>query len=238
MEMSPLAEVLLRVEQTAAAGVLPTVLFDLDSTLFATAGRDVVILGEFAAAHGDPDFSRLAAEVRADEIGWDVGEPLRQRGFANEEVLKALKEYWKKCFFTDDYVVHDIPNPGSSEYANAVHDRGGMVYYLTGRHVEGMGVGTVRALTKHGFPFWRGRTTLHLKPVFAMADKPYKRMAIDDLNSLCGKVIATFDNEPENCNLFQAAFPDAMNFWVDTEHSPHSEALHPDLIRVEDFLIT
>ncbi|MBT3224356.1 MAG: hypothetical protein HN348_35260 [Proteobacteria bacterium] len=236
METSPLAEVLLKVEQTAAAGVLPTVLFDLDSTLFATAGRDIVILAEFAASHGDHEFSRLAAQVGIEEIGWDVSVPLRQRGFADEAVLQELKEYWKKCFFTDEYVIHDIPNPGSIGYTNAVHERGGMVYYLTGRHIEGMGVGTARALTKHGFPFWRGRTTLHLKPLFTMADKPYKQMAIDDLNSLQGKVVATFDNEPENCNLFQAAFPDAMNFWVDTEHSPQVEALHPALIRVEDFL--
>ena len=68
-----------------------------------------------------------------------------------------------------------------------------------------------------------------------MDDAEYKQAAIEDIRSHHGEVVATFDNEPANCNIFQAAFPDALNFFVDTEHSPDAEPLHPSLLHIKDF---
>jgi hypothetical protein len=98
-----------------------------------------------------------------------------------------------------------------------------------------MELGTVRALTDRGFPFWRGRCVVHLKPSFEMNDRAFKDDALDDIRSYQGRVVATFENEPENANLFLRAFPDALHFFLETIHSPNAERPSPELIRSEDF---
>ena len=51
-----------------------------------------------------------------------------------------------------------------AEFVKACHDRGALVYYLTGRHIHGMEQGTIAALVDKGFPIFGGRAMLQLKP--------------------------------------------------------------------------
>jgi len=237
MTIHPLLQVLRRIEAAREDNVLPIVVFDLDSTLFATAGRNMVILQDFAKAHQNnfEGLDELILSVSHADLGWDIRAPLMARGVSDKALLDAVMDFWKARFFTDEYVVHDHPNPGAVDFVHQVHEAGALVYYLTGRHVQGMSVGTIQALTNSGFPYWRGRTILHLKPSFTMDDAVYKQQAIDDINSHQGAVVATFDNEPANCNIFQSSFGKALNFFVDTEHSPEPAPLNPDLIHIQDF---
>jgi beta-phosphoglucomutase-like phosphatase (HAD superfamily) len=232
-----LAQVVDDVAGRSARGQLPVVVFDLDSTLFSTQPRNLRILREFAAAHGErwPEVRRVAADLTAEDMGWSLANDARSGGLDREEALAALGEFWRERFFTDAYVTSDEPAPGAVEYVRAVHAAGGFVYYLTGRHIHGMGEGTVRALTAAGFPLWRGRTALHLKPTWEMGDRAFKDQALADIRSLHGPVVATFENEPENANLFVAAFPEALHFWIQTVHSPKAVEPHPALIRFTDF---
>ncbi len=232
-----LAEVLEIVERTVAGGRLPLVVFDLDSTLFSTADRNLRILSEFASEFS-VDFPELAAHIgqlTGDDMGWSVLEPLARRGYAPEGLQERFMPFWVARFFTDDYVREDAPNPGAVEYVNACHDRGAMIYYLTGRHRGGMEHGTVASLHDNGFPYWRGRAVLHLKPNFEMPDLAYKAEAVADIRSYMAPVVATYENEPGNANLFLRSFPTGLHFFVETEHSPEAEAPSDDLIRVPDF---
>ena len=237
MGRQKLAEVLDRIEATVAGGRLPLVVFDLDSTLFSTGARNLRILTEFAREHGAalPGLPDHVAALGAEDFGWTVLEPLAERGYAPEGLAKAFMPYWVGRFFTDEYVQHDPPNPGASTFVNACHARGAMIYYLTGRHRGGMEVGTVASLSSNGFPYWRGRAVLHLKPSFEMQDLAYKTEAIADIRSYLSPVVATFENEPGNANLFLESFPDGLHFLLETEHSPDAAAPHDDLIRVPDF---
>jgi hypothetical protein len=236
MNTHPLVQVLRRIDEAQAGQRLPVVVFDLDSTLFATAGRNKKILTDFADENRDREgLAALISTIEHSDLGWDIRAPLRARGVSDNELLSALFNYWKERFFTDEYVVHDFPNAGAVDYVRTVHEAGALVYYLTGRHVNGMSLGTVQSLTNHRFPYWRGRAILHLKPTFTMDDALYKQEAISDINSHGGEVIATFDNEPANCNIFQKNFPGALNFFVDTEHSPEPEPLDPALLHIPDF---
>jgi hypothetical protein len=235
MSQQQLLDVLDRIQGLVSRGRLPVVVFDLDSTLFATQDRNMAILEEYAGQSDHADVVAAAAKINRDDLGWNPTQPLLATGL-NPALLSDFGRFWKERFFTDAFVVRDTPHLGAVTFVNHVHERGALVYYLTGRHVDGMGVGTVQALTRHGFPFWRGRTTLHLKPNFEMPDRAYKQMAVDDIRSNCGEVVATFDNEPENCNIFQENFPEALNFWIDTEHSPDAVALNPALLRIDSFI--
>lgn len=235
-----LREVFTRIDDGLAEGVLPLVVFDLDSTLFTTGPRNLRILREFARAGADrwPDVGALVETLASDDMGWGIDECLRERGIADDRILRELRSFWYQRFFTDEYLEVDLPVPGAAEFVTACHDRGAMIYYLTGRHVGGMEVGTVRALTSHGFPYWRGRCALHLKPSFEMSDRAFKDDALADVRSYRGRVVATFENEPGNANAFSRAFPGALHFLMSTIHSPRAEAPLPGLIPNDDFRLS
>jgi beta-phosphoglucomutase-like phosphatase (HAD superfamily) len=234
-----LREVFTRIERSLSGGVLPLVVFDLDSTLFSTAPRNLRILREFVELHAPrhPYLREVTSTTGVEDMGWNVHDDLRRLGVDDEELLASLADFWRERFFSDDYLLHDTPVPGAVEFVEACHDRGALVYYLTGRHVGGMEVGTVRALTRRGFPFWNGRCVLHLKPSPEMNDRAFKDEALDDIRSYLGRVIATFENEPENANLFAQAFPEALHFLLLTIHSPEAESPSPALIRSGDFVL-
>ena len=234
---SKLREVFPRITEALADGALPIVLFDLDSTLFETGSRNLRILREFAEAQSGahPALTELVAGLTIDDMGWNVHESFARRGVDDEALLQSLRDFWFERFFTDDYVKTDLPAPGSVDYVNHCHQAGAMIYYLSGRHVGGMETGTVQALTDHGFPFWRGRCAIHLKPSFDMADRSFKDEAVADIRSYKGRVVASFENEPGNANLFLEAFPGALHFLLDTVTSPEPETPSPELVVVPDF---
>lgn len=232
-----LREVLERIDAALLEGVLPLAVFDLDSTLFTTAPRNLRILREFAHAGAGrwPEVAQTVATLAIEDMGWGVADCLRERGLSDGSMLRELRAFWQKRFFSDAYLEHDLPVPGAVEFVSACHDRGAMIYYLTGRHVGGMEVGTVRALGAHGFPFWRGRCVLHLKPSSDMSDRAFKDDALEDVRSYRGRVVATFENEPGNANAFLRAFPGALHFLMRTIHSPKAEPPSPDLLSTDDF---
>jgi len=236
---SSLSAVFPRIAETLADGALPIVIFDLDSTLFETGSRNLRILREFAEEHGaeHPSLPDVIAGLTIDDMGWNVHECLSSRGVGDEDLLQALRDFWFERFFTDDYVKTDTPSPGAVEFVTHCHQAGAMIYYLSGRHVGGMETGTVQALTEEGFPFWRGRCAIHLKPSFDMADRAFKDDAVEDIRSYKGRVVASFENEPGNANLFLAAFPGALHYLLDTVTSPDPEAPAAELMLIPDFRI-
>lgn len=233
-----LRDVFPRIEACVREGRLPICVFDLDSTLFSTAPRNFRILREFVQEHHEahPHLSMISERLGLDDMGWNVHEDMRRAGVHDEEVLGLLRRFWFDRFFQDDYLATDVEVPGAARFVTACHERGALIYYLTGRHVGGMEHGTVRALKSHGFPFWRGRCVLHLKPTFETPDRDFKNEAIDDVRSYHGKVVATFENEPGNANMFLRSFPGALHFLLLTIHSPEAEAPARELETSEDFL--
>lgn len=236
MSQARLSEVFARIDGSLSQGRLPVVVFDLDSTLFSTSPRNWRILQEFVKEHGAHQglveaFGRMSLV----DMGWNVHEDLRRFGVRDEALLEQLKRFWFARFFTDEYVLTDAALPGAVDFAQACHDRGALLYYLTGRHVGGMEQGTARALTQQGFPFWRGRCVLHLKPSFEMNDRAFKDDALADIRSYRGEVVATFENDPSNANMFLKAFPAALHYLLLTVHPPEAEKPSEQLIRLSDF---
>jgi len=234
MSRQVLSNVLTQTEALVAEGRLPVAIFDLDSTLFNTGGRHLQILRDFAAK--EPTVASLVADLSPSDFAWSVSGPLRKRGFHDADTLEALHRFWYDRFFTDTYVLHDEPAEGGPEFVQAFWNGGGLVYYLTGRHVNGMALGTAQALVAAGYPYFCGRAILHLKPTFEEADKPFKDQAIAQVRSLGGVVVATFENEPGNAAMFTRAFPDAQHFLHGSVCAPDGESPIPSLIPIDDFL--
>lgn len=224
--VSLLSTIVQRVRSTPTA----VVIFDLDSTLFDTGPRNLGLVRRWAS---QGPWAERAAAMTADEFGWDAAAPLVARGATPDEV-GDFRTFWRAHFFTDDAVVLDAPAPGGAAFVREVHGLGAHVVYLTGRHVGGMEVGTVKALTQHGFPMWRPRVTVALKPNFHLDDKRFKAMTLPEIGGL-GTVVATFDNEPGNCNAFQERWPEAVNVLFGSVCSPEAEDPDPSLIRLATF---
>jgi len=224
-----------RIARATDADRLPVVVLDLDSTLFDTAARNHRILREFAVERNESALSTVVEQVALGDFGWSVTAPLTSRGYDDPAAFAALNTFWAQRFFTNDYVREDHATAGAPAFVRACYERGALIYYLTGRHQGGMEAGTLQALLVRGFPILRGRIALHLKPSFHMADKAFKETAIREIRSLRGEVVATFENEPGNANLFRHAFPEALHWLVGTVCSPDPEDLHADIARIQDF---
>ncbi len=239
MSAEKLNEVLTRIDVAVRAGTLPIVIFDLDGTLLDNRTRTMVILREFAATHGGehPGLEAVVDSMTADDFRYDARDELRARGYEDAAGFAAFFAYWSLRFFTDEYVLFDRETPGARDYTQACWDRGAQVYYLTGRHVGGMETGTSRSLTKLGFPMYRGRVTLHLKPSFDVGDGEFKDAAVADIRSLQGPVVASFENEPGHANLLAESFPEAASFLLNTGHSATAPAPSPSLVCIDDFVI-
>ena len=105
---------------------------------------------------------------------------------------------------------------------------------MTGRDVPGMLLGTVASLRDCGFPIGVAGIELVLKPDANLPDESFKRGALPTLERL-GDMVAFFDNEPANCNLAKAMYPDALVVALETQKVPYAPALAHDVAVVADF---
>jgi hypothetical protein len=215
----------------------PVVIFDLDGTLYDNRPRSLRILHAFAAAlpaeHARD--ARVLLALTAGELGYKLEDALRPRG-VSEAVLEQAQRAWVARFFTDTACADDVPQRGAVPFARQLYDLGATVVYLTGRDTPNMLVGTVRALRDDGFPIGLPRVELVLKPTFDEPDTAFKVRMLDAMDEL-GVVVATFENEPGNANMFLARWPLATHVLLETQHAPGAPALDSRAFAVRDFTL-
>lgn len=230
-----LRSILDRVRQQAEAG--PAVLvFDLDGTLMDNRPRVVAILHELAHAWRDrhPEAAACCAAAQPDDIVYGFIENLRRLGVTDPHLHKEGFAFWKERFFADPHVKHDVEVRGAQRYVRACHKAGAVIVYLTGRDLPKMALGSFASLRDLGFPIGVIGTELVVKPTFEMPDSDFKRGVAPDLKRL-GTLIAVFDNEPLNVNLFLEAYPTATGVFLDTQYAPDPPALDPRAHVIQSF---
>jgi hypothetical protein len=232
---SLLAATLARVRDVKENGEVPVVVFDLDGTLFDNGPRTWNILAEFAEASGRGALRRALNDLRATGLPYLLTDTLRLAGVTDQATLDEARAFWAARFFTHVYQTLDVPLAGARRFVEETFKAGGFVVYLTGRDVPGMAVGCVQSLHDHGFPVALVRTALVLKHDFDTPDLDFKTEAVEFIHRL-GTVVATFDNEPGNVNLFLKRWPSSLAVLIDTQHAPGAPALHEGAARAPDFL--
>ena len=155
-------------------------------------------------------------------------------GVSDEALIEEALAFWKDRFFTDDFLAHDQPTEGAVEFARACYEAGATLVYFTGRDLPNMALGSLASLRDLGFPIGVPGTQLVLKPDAATDDTEFKLANAPRL-ARSGNVIASFDNEPGNCNIFRQLFPKAESFLVDTQHLPGAPDLDPSVRVIESF---
>jgi hypothetical protein len=212
------------------------VVFDLDGTLMDNRPRTCAIFRDFAKrleARNPAAAKRLLA-VEPHELAYLVTDTLAKLGIDDEATVLDANAFWRERFFVDDHLTHDVEVPGAVEFARACYRAGAIIVYLTGRDLPLMGLGSFRSLRDLGFPIGVAGTELVLKPDASMADDVFKRDAAPEIARV-GRIIASFDNEPANTNVFLRLYPDATSVLIDTQHAPGAPPIDPGVRVIADF---
>ncbi len=215
------------------------VVFDLDGTLLDNRPRSIAIMHELAASWQgrNPEEAQLLREADAETLAYLFEDNLRTLGVRDSRLLDEALDFWKARFFTDDFLLHDQPVDGAVEFASRCYEAGAILIYFTGRDLPNMALGSLASLRDLGFPIGVPGTQLVLKPDAQLRDDDFKRDFMPALRH-SGQLVASFDNEPGNCNIFKNVFPEMESFLLDTQHLPGAPALRDDVHVIPDFLIS
>jgi hypothetical protein len=216
----------------------PVLVLDLDGTLMDNRPRTAAILRDLAELWRDshPEAAAALAESTPEKLAYLLSDSLRRLKVVDPVLVGEATEYWRSRFFADDDLRHDVALAGAVRFVRTAHANGATVVYLTGRDLPMMGLGTFASLRTLGFPIGVAGVEIILKPDAQMADEAFKRMVAPTLARV-GEVVASFDNEPANCNLFKEAYPESDIVFVDTQHVPGAPALRSDVAIVADFAV-
>jgi hypothetical protein len=214
----------------------PVMVFDLDGTLLDNRPRVAHIFHELGEAWREKhprEAAALAAVKRAD-IVYGLGENLTRIGITDPALLAEGLEFWKARFFYDAYIKYDVQTEGAVDFVRACYTAGATIVYLTGRDLPNMALGTFASLRDCGFPIGVVGTSLVTKPAFEIPDAEFKHDVAPSLVRH-GKIVATFDNEPANTNLFLEHHPLAAGIFLDTHHAPTPPELDSRAIVIDSF---
>ena len=106
--------------------------------------------------------------------------------------------------------------------------------YLTGRDLPLMGIGSFRSLRDSGFPIGVPRDGARLQARRRDCRRGVQALEAPKLARV-GAIVASFDNEPGNCNTILAQNPECESVLVDTQHLPGAPPLDPRVHVIADF---
>jgi hypothetical protein len=199
-------------------GLSPFLLFDLDSTLFDNSPRVFKIVRDFIREHSDtyPEDIKKLRNLKREHVIWGIKENLNKLDITDEKIVSHVINYWFERFFSNEYIV-DVPLKGAKQLVSDAQLYGINIIYLTGRF-ESMKDGTAKNILEHGFPLNDNLENLLLKPHSKIPDHVFKHDAMEKVKTM-GTMIAGFDNEPLNTNIFKEHFPESEVFFLETNHS-------------------
>ena len=238
-----LEQVIARVKEVIADQKLPVVVFDLDSTLFNVSNRSFQILKDWLAHPESEAYSETVAalkNIESHEMRYSLQDVWEGRKIPHakepyETHFKNAKNFWRKRFFNNEYLVHDEPTQGAVAFVQHLYQLGAQIVYLTGRDIPLMGFGTFDQLKAYGLPIEQPRTRLILKPKRQMDDLVFKGEAAKTIMEW-GVVVASFENEPKNLVAMQSAFaPETMNIFIQTVSSDHPAPAGKNIYKIDHF---
>lgn len=215
----------------------PMVIFDLEGTLMDNRSRHLQIIKEYGEQELKgvrPEAAQKLAALTLPMVRYMLTDTLAGAGVNEPAVVNNAAVFWSQRFFTDEYLKYDQPNPGAVNYVRTLYSNGARIVYLTGRDAPRQLLGTARQLRDSGFPIGIQGTELIMKPTAQTQDAIFKQQVTAYLRHF-GKVIATFDNEPANANVYRRAFADATVVIYAASHTPNPPPLLPNITPLASF---
>jgi hypothetical protein len=239
MQNEKLEEVVSIIKNKTKEQVSTLAIFDLDGTLFDNRTRTIFILREISEKFDKEVPELVEAFDKFHDLSiiqYGVRETLTNMGLKDEKQIDIIEREWANRFFSDEYQIVDYPLLGAKSYVSRVHEAGATVIYLTGRDVGRMLVGTTECLRMYGFPVGIVGTMMIVKQNVEEEDEIFKRDVVDYLRRL-GEVVALYENEPLNINMLHQSFPEALSFFVMTQHKHGTTKVEDGICKIKDFRI-
>ncbi len=240
-----LRKILLQIRELHRKNTRSLVVYDLDSTLYDVSPRLERILFEFAQI---PDFQKqfpeqvaLFKNIQTLRHDWGISNALQRAGLDGHhlEFQKAVHQFWHQHFFSNNYLKYDLPYEGAVDFVKATHRAGAEIVYLTGRDSHRMLEGTMKSLQSCDFPLSVERKAqLVLKPEKGMNDAQFKKDWFKhylEEHQIQSSHVWFFENEPQNLDLVQRAFPEMNLVFLNTTHAGVLNA-PVDLPKIMDYL--
>ena len=198
--------------------------FDIDSSLLCMKYRTQAILKDVAQNEefkkNFPNEALILEKAQVTERTWSVSEVLEPKGIPpHHPCMDFIIEFWRKSFFSNDYLHHDKPYEGARKYLQKLEETGVSIYYLTARREDKMLEGTLKSLKAQNFPLKkREHLIMKKKEEKGVLDEDYKVFYLKELKKKFSKIFF-FENEPVILNKASKLLPDVELFWVDSTHS-------------------
>jgi hypothetical protein len=235
----PLETIRQSVRREVNAGKVPIIVVNIDGTILDNRPRSQAILRDFVAFN--PDSSAEIADsiyaIRPDSIHYYVVESFRGVGIRDLFVLESALKFWADNFFSNRYVLLDIPVAGATSFIQEMHDSGAMIIYISGRGRTTMLEGTMQGLLRSGFPIATPRTLLVMKPQPRDNNTTYKMSVYNEISRM-GRVVAAFENEPRDVNMMKRRWPSAQVVLIRGQRAPGNEPLQRGIAALDDFTDT
>ena len=148
--------------------------------------------------------------------------------------FKEFLDFWKQCFFSNNYLKYDHPYPGALDFVTKMKNHPVKIVYLTGRDRPRMERGTYKSLLDIGFPMSED-TQLILKPEKSMDDALYKKEVIFEFDKK-HHPIWFFENEPFVVNPIFKEAPHINVIFFDSNHSQREEAPNCKIPSIKSFV--
>lgn len=199
---------------------------DIDSTLLHTHFRNQAIVDQFVkeneATHPEDCLGLSKLNCQLGDYGYYSA--LERQGFQSKTpgFLEDFDKYWRKNFFSNDFLHHDSPTPGSVGWVQNLKTFDIDFVYLTARHKPTMWDGTLESMTQMGFPI--NENNLFLKENLKDSDEDYKVKTLKTIiDQRKENEIVFIDNEPVVLQRVLTEFPKVNLVWFDSTHSGKME---------------
>ncbi|OGC96569.1 MAG: hypothetical protein A2W25_00895 [candidate division Zixibacteria bacterium RBG_16_53_22] len=204
------SELKAKIAANRMAGKKARMVFDLDGTLMYYFPRTKQILVDAARMIPEIPEETIAniESLDLDDFPYWLNSLLDKTGIFDPDVRAAFLQDWDNRFFTDQYLWADRAMKDAPEFVRRLSDAGAVISYLTGRHRNGMYLGTKSSILKNGFPFDHDELSILMKPLKEHSNAIFKRDAAAKL-AKSGEVVAIFDNEPQELAYISSKIPQA-----------------------------
>lgn len=211
------------------------ILLDIDSTLVQTHQRNQAILEDFCRELGDQypeDIHKIKGiECRPNDYSYYSALKRLDVSFSDPSFADDLQYYWRRRFFSSDYLHYDQPVPGAVAFVKALQQKSLNYMYLTGRYHRPMLAGTEKSFATLGFPFTAQQLILKMDP--QEKDEVYKSREIAQLKPKHSKIVL-FDNEPVILNKIREDHPEVELVWFESTHSGRQQP-PADVLKISSF---
>lgn len=212
-------------------------ILDIDSTLVTTHQRNQKILEDWIQENSSqfPEDCLTLKQAQCQFGDYGLKNAKERVNFTeqNPGSQDSLDSFWRKNFFSNDYLHSDVAMRGAVNWTQNLEERGVEFVYLTARHKNSMWEGTLSSLDALGFPI--SEETLFLKEDLDDSDAGYKTKLMARFVEKFGhKKMWFVENEPVVLHQMISDHPSVNLVYFDSTHSGRMEP--PEgLLSISDF---